>query len=282
MKTMKRLTSNNYHEMDMVQLALNQVYLKDGWAWYVNGPECHISVCDLIRAAAEALNVDLPTLSDDELSELLTDWLQYGAEEPEGVLAVLYRALWAMAVVRSKLTQYEDTGLMPEAVADLQRAWDMYGGEVGITGILTENRELKEKRVPKCYSEDVGGGCRYLVLDGDDEPIDKCKRCPLCRADKHRHQSPPNAPLTLEELREMDGEPVWVEFPKCPEADGWMLVDVNRHCVYNGLLGECDFENYGKTWFAYRRKPDDEPLAQAELSTPSWAEHYQARFERLE
>lgn len=46
----------------------------------------------------------------------------------------------------------------------------------------------------------------------------------------------PNPPLTLEELRELDGEPVWVEFPKCQEASGWMLVDVNRHCVYNGLF----------------------------------------------
>ena len=65
---------------------------------------------------------------------------------------------------------------------------------------------------------------------------------------------PPNPPLTLEELREMDGEPVWVEFPKCPEASGWMLVSVNRHCVYDGLLGDCDFENCGKAWLAYRRR----------------------------
>ncbi|MBD5169257.1 MAG: hypothetical protein HDT20_03935 [Oscillibacter sp.] len=67
---------------------------------------------------------------------------------------------------------------------------------------------------------------------------------------------PPNPSLTLEDLREMDGEPVLVEFPKCPEASGWMLVDANRHCVYDGLLGDCDFENCGKTWLAYRRKPE--------------------------
>lgn len=67
----------------------------------------------------------------------------------------------------------------------------------------------------------------------------------------------PTAPLTLEELRAMDGEPIWVKFPKCPEASGWMLVNANRHCVYNGLLGNCDFENCGKTWRAYRRKPKE-------------------------
>ncbi len=64
-------------------------------------------------------------------------------------------------------------------------------------------------------------------------------------------------PLTLDELRAMDGEPVWVNFPKCPEANGWMLVDTGRHCVYNGLLGDCDFEDCCKTWLAYRRKPKD-------------------------
>ena len=68
--------------------------------------------------------------------------------------------------------------------------------------------------------------------------------------------SPPNALLTLEELREMDGEPVWVEFPKCKEASGWMLISASRNCVYNGFLGGCDFENCGKTWLAYRRKPE--------------------------
>lgn len=67
----------------------------------------------------------------------------------------------------------------------------------------------------------------------------------------------PNPPLTLEELREMDGEPVWIEFTKCAEANGWMLVAVNRHCVYDGLLGDCDFANCGKTWRAYRRRLEE-------------------------
>lgn len=98
-----------------------------------------------------------------------------------------------------------------------------------INGVIEENRELKEKRVPKCYSEDVGGGCRYLAPDCDDEPIDRCKKCPLCYGDKARHRQPPNDPLTLEELRKMNGEPVWVErhshFDCTPH---WALVHVHR------------------------------------------------------
>lgn len=62
---------------------------------------------------------------------------------------------------------------------------------------------------PPCYQPD-GDGCAYQCYDGDDEPIDKCKECPLCYSDKQRHHAPPNGPLTLEELREMDGETVWV------------------------------------------------------------------------
>ena len=37
-----------------------------------------------------------------------------------------------------RLAAYEDTGLTPEEITDLQRAWDMYGGEEGITALLTE------------------------------------------------------------------------------------------------------------------------------------------------
>ena len=72
-----------------------------------------------------------------------------------------------------------------------------------------------------------------------------------------RAQQKLNVPLTLEELRGMDGEPVWVDFPKCPEASGWMLISAGRHCVYDGLLGDCDFENCGNTWLAYRRRPEE-------------------------
>lgn len=44
---------------------------------------------------------------------------------------------------------------------------------------------------PPCYQPD-GDGCAYQCYDGDDEPIDKCKECPLCYSDKQRHRTPPN------------------------------------------------------------------------------------------
>ena len=127
---MERLTSSNTFEMNMYQLALNQVYIsQDGWTQYVEGPDRECSVCDLIRAASKTLGVELPILDDEDLSDLMTDWLQYGAEEPEGVVAVLYRALCAMASVRDKLFRYEDTGLEPGGIEGLlERGTSLEGG----------------------------------------------------------------------------------------------------------------------------------------------------------
>lgn len=51
---------------------------------------------------------------------------------------------------------------------------------------------------PPCYQPD-GDGCSYQCYDGDDEPIDKCKECPLCYSDKQRHHAQPNEWVSVEE-----------------------------------------------------------------------------------
>ncbi len=64
-----------------------------------------------------------------------------------------------------------------------------------------------------------------------------------------------NAPLTLDELREMDGEPVCV----APVDGGpytWMLVDTEYEVCREAHGGLAVFENFDKTWVAYRRKPE--------------------------
>lgn len=60
--------------------------------------------------------------------------------------------------------------------------------------------------IPPCYRPD-GDGCAYQCYDGQDEPIDKCKECPLCYSDKQRHHAPQNEPLTCEGC-DMQGEKV--------------------------------------------------------------------------
>ena len=81
----------------------------------------------------------------------------------------------------------------------------------------------------------------------------------------------PNEPLTLEQLREMNGEPVWVKQLKglsvCDTdwavVDFWLEPDVKHYEIrvwwpgseYEDTPSEDD---YGKTWIAYRRPPEGE------------------------
>lgn len=67
----------------------------------------------------------------------------------------------------------------------------------------------------------------------------------------------PNPPLTLEELREMDGEPVWVVSQDGRNESCWMLIDVEYKLCREAHGGMAVFENYGDTWLAYRRKPEE-------------------------
>ena len=62
-------------------------------------------------------------------------------------------------------------------------------------------------------------------------------------------EAPPNDPLTLEELREMDGEPVWVAFT--PDTDGeclaiWALISVDKEnneiFLLNSIGGSSAYE----------------------------------------
>ena len=84
--------------------------------------------------------------------------------------------------------------------------------------------------------------------------------------------TPPNEPLTLEQLREMDGEPVWVVYDQdaaktTPGFDPlalWALVEVTKGSVFltNNLGGRTayaddqDLEWAGIT--VYRRPPEGE------------------------
>lgn len=68
-------------------------------------------------------------------------------------------------------------------------------------------------------------------------------------------QASSNAPLTLEELREMDGEPVWI-IPMRGSGgfETWMLVDAKYELCREAHGEMAVFENCGKTWLAYRRR----------------------------
>lgn len=73
-----------------------------------------------------------------------------------------------------------------------------------------------------------------------------------------RTDPPPNDPLTLEELREMDGEPVWIESPCIPNGGRYIILSefgITFEKWTSQKMFHC--ENYGNTWLAYRRKPEE-------------------------
>lgn len=74
-------------------------------------------------------------------------------------------------------------------------------------------------------------------------------------------EAPPNEPLTLDELREMDGEPVWIANPDALGYGRWGIVDGVYQAEDDQVLmlrGDYSCHYYGKTWLAYRRPPEGE------------------------
>ena len=73
--------------------------------------------------------------------------------------------------------------------------------------------------------------------------------------------TPPNEPLTLEQLCEMEGEPVWCQYiGDTTFASRWMIVDCEMNKCSSGKW-ELPFEDepddaYGRTWLAYRCPPE--------------------------
>ena len=73
--------------------------------------------------------------------------------------------------------------------------------------------------------------------------------------------TPPNEPLTLEQLREMDGEPVWVE-----DVKHWALIDIEKGGQWDGVPFAIWAENGMKFTYniknrglhCYRRPPEGE------------------------
>lgn len=91
------------------------------------------------------------------------------------------------------------------------------------------------------------------------------KPCTMCPAVPRQER---NDPLTLDELRKMDGEPVWTvtiglsgsgrwELCTCETVCACPLHKVIRCVTADGEATDYDFDTYGKTWLAYRQKPEE-------------------------
>lgn len=69
-------------------------------------------------------------------------------------------------------------------------------------------------------------------------------------------KQPPNDPLTLEQLRKMGGESVWVQCLFAEDYSVWTIVDICLNGIHTKYF-YADFDYYGDEWLAYRRKPEE-------------------------
>ena len=76
--------------------------------------------------------------------------------------------------------------------------------------------------------------------------------------------NPPNEPLTLEQLRKMDGEPVWV---RCLKPNKYVNPPIRWRILEKSIMGTFGVwdgedglveRSYGTDWLAYRRPPEGE------------------------
>lgn len=141
-----------------------------------------------------------------------------------------------------RLAAYEDTELTPEEVSEYRHLCDSYV-EAG----------LDAKFVQFC-------------IDATQNGLSMNHICELAQAEKDGRLMvlPPNDPLTLEQLREMDGEPVFCFSKRVPEDSAWGIVCIRDSVPYVRTIQDkgrrgCFFylTTYGTAWLAYRRKPKE-------------------------
>lgn len=100
---------------------------------------------------------------------------------------------------------------------------------------------------------------RFRALDGETQREEKLMCGIAYRVLRQKTEN--NAPLTLDELREMDFEPVWISFMLGGDGEYRILYSFDSG-IYAGFVYFTDrsaepIEEYGKSWLAYRRKPKE-------------------------
>ena len=87
----------------------------------------------------------------------------------------------------------------------------------------------------------------------------------------------PGKPLTLEQLREMDGQPVWVEFIGHPDGTPieplWMLVNSRE----KRLVTDVEYVDWNSEgWFAYSYPPAQQRWIKEANTPPTNGDHVRA------
>lgn len=147
-------------DMSAWELAHNMMFVKDREACYRDF-ERETTLLDLVReicrkhAGEDGLTQEMDELDDETLDEILADNLQYGTDDWDGVIALLYQMAWGAAELREWLKAYETHGLpttmRPEV---LQQAIDTYGSHAQEEMAIEEMSELTKAIVKRHRATD--------------------------------------------------------------------------------------------------------------------------------
>lgn len=147
-------------DMNAWELAHNMMFVKDREACYRDF-ERETTLLDLVReiyrkhTGEDGLTQEMDELDDETLDEILADNLQYGTDDWDGVIALLYQTAWGAAELREWLKAYETHGLpttmRPEV---LQQAIDTYGSHAQEEMAIEEMSELTKAIVKRHRAAD--------------------------------------------------------------------------------------------------------------------------------
>jgi len=117
-----------------------------------------------------------------------------------------------------------------------------------------------------------GGEARTIGYPQGNEVFVECRSCGVMTGAKlsreqvilewnHRVQQP-NEPLTIDELRKMKGQPVWIVLLNIAKQSRYEIVtEVHEDGIWMVCADDDNdyaaFGLYGKTWLAYRRPPEE-------------------------
>ena len=120
---MNRLTVNKpVSEMTMVELAHNCCFAKDREAYY-REYEWEMSARDMARELAKMCGYELPENNEEFDCEIMDDLYMTENVTERNLIALFYRNFLAQADIYEHLKKYEETGLAPDQIREIDKLY---------------------------------------------------------------------------------------------------------------------------------------------------------------
>lgn len=194
---MERLTTNkSVADMSMIELAHNSCYADDERNARYRDYNLDVDSRWLVRNLAQDIcGEDFKDLSDEEVDEYMASMLSVEIDSTIGLLALLYRNLWAMADLREKLKYYEDAeeqGLL------LRLPISEDAPVYSIEYCCGKNKSNRSGMCVRGFCENCSDKAYYIR-----ESV--AKHCSICEINKSVFFTREEAEAKLKEMEEKDG-----------------------------------------------------------------------------